>query len=465
MLKLNRKATMKEIVSSSLLAGAIMLSLFGIASAITNYPPGALLQPNDVTSSHIRDNTIVNADISASAAFTFASSSIYTLNAGAFVASSTASLPATTTFNGVSYHFPTADGASGQIFTTSGTQQLSWSDIPAPTNDLFGTVADGSYTLDGTQAAVGGLFSKSGNTYTLLRDAYFNTLQVDSGITLNTNGYAIWAGTAVVNAGTIQNLGGNGGNGTAATAGVAGTGGTAGAGAAAGSLAGGVNGKAGANGILGANAGTAGTAGSALNPSLCGNGSAGGAGGTYTANTGGAAGGAGTGTTETLKFLTDWPVLPLTVTNAGTDTVTLRRAMASSTVSGITLSNCAGSGSGGSGGAAGGAESGGGGGSGGNGGAMFIATATITNTGTISTKGGNGGNGGGGGRAGSGGDGGGAGGGGGTLVLVYKTLTNSGTITTAGGSGGTGSAGNLGESGGNGTAGPTGAIYKIAVTL
>mgnify|MGYP001578046293 CR=1 FL=1 len=38
-----------------------------LAGAVTQYPPGSLLQPNDVTSSHIRNRTIVGVDISTSA--------------------------------------------------------------------------------------------------------------------------------------------------------------------------------------------------------------------------------------------------------------------------------------------------------------------------------------------------------------------------------------------------------------
>lgn len=47
-----------------LIGGARILSSY----AITSFPPGSLLQPNDVTSSHIRDFNITNVDISSSAA-------------------------------------------------------------------------------------------------------------------------------------------------------------------------------------------------------------------------------------------------------------------------------------------------------------------------------------------------------------------------------------------------------------
>lgn len=47
------------------------LSVFLPMFAAVVYPPGAMLQPNDVTSSHIRDATIVNVDVSSTAAIAY----------------------------------------------------------------------------------------------------------------------------------------------------------------------------------------------------------------------------------------------------------------------------------------------------------------------------------------------------------------------------------------------------------
>lgn len=53
----------------ALLAAILLLSaVTPKAQGVTQFPPGSLLQPEDVTSSHIRNGTIVNADVSNSAA-------------------------------------------------------------------------------------------------------------------------------------------------------------------------------------------------------------------------------------------------------------------------------------------------------------------------------------------------------------------------------------------------------------
>jgi hypothetical protein len=51
---------------------------------------------------------------------------------------------------------------------------------------MYGDGSDGSYTLDGIQPAVAGLFSKQGNTYHLLRKAQFVDLIIRKDITLFT---------------------------------------------------------------------------------------------------------------------------------------------------------------------------------------------------------------------------------------------------------------------------------------
>lgn len=99
----------------------------------------------------------------------------------------------------------------------------------------------------------------------------------------------------------------------------------------------------------------------------------------------------------------------------------------------------------------------GGGGSGA--GIVWIAAATISNSGTISARGGNGANASAG--TGSGDVGGGGGGGGGLVGIITKSATVGGTVSVAGGTGGTG-AGVGGNVGGNGTAGADG-FYHLLV--
>src|SRR3990167_8170892 len=108
--------------------------------------------------------------------------------------------------------------------------------------NLYGNGTDGAYTLDGTQAAVAGLFSKSGNIYTLLRDGFFTNLTVNVSITLISNNYRILHTGTFTNNGTVHV------NGTAGANGAGGTGGVGGTSYTAGSLYGGKSGVHGSNG-------------------------------------------------------------------------------------------------------------------------------------------------------------------------------------------------------------------------
>jgi len=122
-------------------------------------------------------------------------------------------------------------------------------EVTVATDSIIGlssNLSDGSYTLDGTQAAVGGLFSKASNVYTLLRDAYFNVLTITSPASLVTNGYRIYANT-VTGTGSINNNGGAGGAGAIAGTG---TGGTAGAATPAGTLPASTAGQAGKTAVV-----------------------------------------------------------------------------------------------------------------------------------------------------------------------------------------------------------------------
>lgn len=350
----------------------------------------------------------------------------------------------------------------------------------------FGDGSDGSVTISVDTS--------------LSRDMFYDTLTVNNGIVLTTNGYRIFAKTAVVNNGTIRWNGNNGGNatnggtggngsiGSGGTAGSAGSGGSAGAALSNGTLAGSVAGIAGGNGGAGgtgstnagggsASAGTNGTNGTTITSlvSTTGQdgvaGANGGTGGTDSGFFGGSAGTGGTaGTKGTSTAASIMPrVVPFSITLSD-ETGTKLNASPSNGGSG--------GGGGGSGGGAsssngsgGGGGGGGAGGAGSNGGNMLIATKTITNAGTISCNGGTGGSAGSGGnggngQGGTGGGGGGGGGGsggnggnGGLMVLIYSTLTNTGTISANGGSGGAaGSKGTKGTGGTSATNGSDGTV-------
>jgi hypothetical protein len=324
--------------------------------------------------------------------------------------------------------------------------------------DSFGDGSDGVVTI-------------SGNT-TLTSDVYYDSLTVNSGITLTTAGYRVFVKDTLTNNGTIAwkgNDGSNGVDGGVTSIQAKGAGGAGGAALAAGFFTAGEDGKAGGDGGDGSTFnnsndqnGTAGTAGDAVSLAVGSSGVAGTSGGTGGASggnpgsPGGAASAAGTATppANNIRSLAELIVF---------------RDYSTSPIG--QLNNSAGSGGGGGG---GGAESwtltaggggGGGAGSGSTGGTMLILAAKIDNTatGTITAVGGDGGNGGAGGvghASGGGGGGGGSagsGGSGGVMLLVYKTLTNGGTITVAGGAVGTaGAAGSGTGGGGNGTAGSAG---------
>lgn len=348
------------------------------------------------------------------------------------------------------------DALAGTLGTPSSTNKYVTNSDPRFFN--FSTEVDGTYILDGTQAAVGGLFSKNSSTYTLLKSASFVSLTINSGVVLETNGYKINA-TTLVNNGTIRN------NGTSAS------GTTAGVGGIGNDLAAGKDGQIGQAGT--ATVGTNGVNGTSVSPSIGSNGVAGGNGGSatnggnggVTAYGGGTGGTAGTATAEKLVFG------EFTGTFVDGSIVTLPSGLIFGTLSRDILSASAGSGSGAGGGAnTSGGTGGSGGGSGGTGGIVEIISQTITvgATGVISANGGNGGNGAGGGfsQAGFGGGGGGGGGGGsgGSVVLAYTTLTNSGSITASAGTGGSaGPSVQGGSAGAAGTNGIAGKVYKIKI--
>ncbi|MBI5951910.1 MAG: hypothetical protein HY865_09650 [Chloroflexi bacterium] len=273
----------------------------------------------------------------------------------------------------------------------------------------YGDGVDGNIVLDTTPSTTFKWASKSGNTYTLLRDIYPDTLVVDSGVTLNTDGYRIFSKTSITNNGIIHNDGqdGNGvtgnyggGGGFFLGGGIGGSGKASGEAAGAGnvpvytvpnSLVGGLGGR-GAGAWLSAitYAGALSLADGALP--------------TPNADYGGQK------AARNLFLVMQYALYP------GSTPLRMLPSLG---------------GGGGSKSAVGTSCNSGGGGGGG--GAMLFASPTITNNGTISCDGGNGGN-----AAGTGANAGGGGGGGGGIVwLLYQTLTNGGTITANGGTGGT----------------------------
>jgi len=326
---------------------------------------------------------------------------------------------------------------------------------------------DGTIVFDGSSTILG--LVPSGSAYTLTRDIQAINLTVNSGVTINTAGYFIYARGTLTNGGTIQNngaVGTAGGSGGAGGAGGAGGSGTAGTTGGIGGTNGGVN-TPGNNGGAGGNKTAVGVVGIA-----------GGAGGVSGGYSGGVGGVAGTLTAENLS-ITFPAITTMSTSTSGTvsgtsggttevwgTTTPNSKAYPIGSTNGTTFGINSGSGGGGGGGSganeAGGGTGGGGGGGGGN---VTLFAYDFVNTGTIRSLGGNGGNGANGtGSAGAGG-GGGSGGAGGVIILTYYTYSNTGTYSVAGGTAGSAGSGSGAGAGVAGNAGTTGKIFRIKHTI
>jgi len=270
---------------------------------------------------------------------------------------------------------------------------------------VFGTGTDGAATLDGTATVAWA--SKSGNTYTMTREAHLTSLTVNNTVTLKTANFRVFCAGTVTNAGTISNNGGN----------AAGSGaGTFPQGSA--SFPAGRNGGGGGTGVSG-------TGGNGVAGAM---GNAGGNGG---AGTSGAAGTGGTVTISLANARDNLLVTPWT-------------ALTGQGIFAFSTQTVLFGGGGGGGGSDASSNAGGGGGSGG--GIVAIFAYALVNNGTISVFGGNGANG-------TAGNAGGGGGGAGGAILVYtlSAVSGSGSTSIVGGTHGNGSGtGSAGSDGGAG---------------
>lgn len=288
--------------------------------------------------------------------------------------------------------------------------------LPIPS---VGSGSDGNITFDGTNIYAFAATTTS-SVYKLNRSIFANNLTINSGITVDTNGYQIFAAGTVSGAGKFRMDGSVGAAGTV-------SGGGAGAVATGGffqTMAGSTGGAAGNNGAAGQTSLVA----------IGSNGSVGGAGG----GSGGLAGTAGVASSSRA-----WG-------NLAADVLT----GTSATSTGVAVVTPSAGASGGGGGVL--SDSGGGGGGGSSGGIVEILGGTISGTWTVEAIGGTGGAGASNGSAGRGGGGGGAGGNGGVCAVFYITNSWSGSCTLSGGSGGAGGTG--GSGGGNGSNGNSGSV-------
>jgi len=336
----------------------------------------------------------------------------------------------------------------------STTEMLIDKDNQRVNSNVFGDGSDGALALDGTNT-YGTLFSKSGATYTALRNIFATNIVFSGSAILDTGGYRIYANGVVSGTGTVRN---NGANGTTGGNSNTSDGGTRGAGGAAGTPTPGytvpapaASGDGGQSdydtGPASGQNGSSATLGPNSNPGADG-GRGANAGGGYLSNKGAA----GTVTTS-IKWL---PKSTIEVSDwfhfSGGTVVALQVAP--------------GSGGGGGGQVPGGAgtpSGGGGGGAGAPGGFLFFAANAITGTIAFQANGGNGGAGGQGlnGTNRTGGGGGGAGNGG-YIFVMYRYSAGLFTTSVVAGSAGAGGVASGGSTNTNGEIGQSG--YAGTVT-
>lgn len=159
----------------------VLLVSAHVAQSATIYPAGSLLQPNDVTTTHIRDATIVNADVSQSASIDSTKlkagtgTGLVIMSDGQKFATSTKVKFATTTddyyffggeihasstnFNGQALTWPSDAGSNTNVLTTDGAGTLTWT-AAAP------TTLDASVTAGETLVAGNAVFMATSTTAT-----------------------------------------------------------------------------------------------------------------------------------------------------------------------------------------------------------------------------------------------------------------------------------------------------------
>lgn len=450
--------------------------ILGVASSTALTVSGALYGNTAALSSTLNvtgQTTLVNASTTALTAPTFWST-LATITKGIFTNASSTNF----TLTGLLYDSILSKGTAGQVLTSTGTSTL-WAAPTAstPNTNWFGDGSDGDVVIAATT--------------TLTRDMYYNNLTINTGVAVQTAGYAVYVkgtltqvGTGYFNnKGSNGGNGGNGGNGSGSTPGTAGTAGTAGTGGSGATFSAGLNGRAGGPGGVGgyspehpsapaAASNGSSTFASVLNTTLSWvNGATGGSGGPMVGcGCGGAAAGtagnAGSIASSSVKFHDPASTRFLGYFNAGT----YRQLDFLPSNGG---SSGGGGGSGWTGGGTAGGAGGGGGGGGGNGGWVGVYAYNIVTASNrlADVSGGNGGTGGNGGNAattqsGNGGGGaGGIGGNGGFVIFLYSTLSGSLTATVSAGTGGTGgspgaTSGRGGTSGSTGSSGVAGYLFS-----
>lgn len=341
----------------------------------------------------------------------------------------------------------TATGSTGADLVMNPAQFAAsqYGGSPLSSTEFFGDASDGTVVFDGSTTILG--LVPSGSAYTLTRDIYCNNITVNTGVSIITAGFRIFAQgtTTLTGTGTIKNNGVNGGNASTSTGGTGGT------------IPSSVTTSVGT-------AGGAGGAGAIPNGSINGTNGSNSTATTYSISTAGGIGGTGGAGTNTPGSAGTAGGATASGTNGIRDSFTALSQVVAGNI--IKL----GTGGGGGGGGAStnnvGNTGGGGGGGGAAGGLVFLASKALAGTGNLTATGGVGGNGANAVLSSGGAGGGGAGGGGagGVVILISKTAANPYTVTVTGGAAGSAGTGvGTGGTGGAAAAGSAGNSFFIVI--
>ncbi len=137
-----------------LVTGLLLLSLISpnrAAESRVYYPPGSLLQPNDVASTTIRAASIYDSHVAAAADVNISKIADFTWAQLSDVLATSTSAGSLVYFGGTDYTTSTGPGGTGYVVMASGTTPI-WGNLAAGTNVTVTTSTPGTITIAATAA-------------------------------------------------------------------------------------------------------------------------------------------------------------------------------------------------------------------------------------------------------------------------------------------------------------------------